>query len=1160
MNPKHWTDEELFARAKDLGSVEERARLLAEACAGDAAQRRRIEGLLGIEQEALGFFEAAVAERDGLDAAAPPAGALGPGSPLEGVGDRVGPFRLLKLIGEGGFARVFLAEQSEPVRREVALKILKPGMDTGEVLARFELERQALAMMNHTNLAKLFAAGATAYGRPYFAMEFVAGEPLTRFCEEHRLTLRERLELFISVCRAVQHAHQKGILHRDLKPANILASLVDGRPVAKVIDFGIAKALHGSLTSKTLFTRVGQFIGTPAYVSPEQVGLEGHDVDTRADIYSLGCVLYELLSGRPPFAPERLCSASASDTEGIICEEDPPRPSNVAGDLRTGGDSPASRGVDPARLKRQLRGELDWIVMKAIEKDPNRRYDSASALADDVERYLHDEPVQARPPEWSYRMRKFVRRHRVAVAAGITVVISLALGLQLAVAGLEQASKERDKAVTAEGQAKGERDAATAERLRAEAYLYAADMNLASYALRDSNVGRARELLRRHIPKAGEPERRGWEWRYLWRQCQSDELATVGGHDKTVTRVAFSPDGKLLASAGLDKKLKLWDVETRKNLLTLDHDTGVTGVAFSPDGKRLATCQEGEPGKVRLWNTETWKVDLVLTNKGDLKEAIFSPDGKTLAATGTYSVNLWDLQTGEPIAQKYTWHSGLRLGFDFSPDGKWLAYQDRNEQRIMVWDIQARTNRIELAAGVNMCTALKFSPSGQYVVAGIQQTNHEVLIVWDIAACKRQLEAANAPLPLIATDYLTFSNHAAEINAICFSPDGKLMMTGSADQKIKIWDTDTWREVLTLKGHDKGVWGLALSPSGHLLASGSSDNTVRLWSTEPSNAEADYRTYPPGGGGPPYMIFASLRAVPCWNQADGSFQVWDPLTGQAGPPSRLADTNAFVFTVSADRRLAAMALPLFVRSSEPPKMSAEPPEVSIWDTENQKTVAHLKGIVTNFWWGYVRLGDALAAFSPDNRYLAACYWAISDDEAWIRCWKTRENTGPVNLRKRGDQITSWSFSTDSTRILTAHKSGAVCLWEAGTGKLLASLTELSEPVYDAALSPDGRTLATTSSGKVQVWDLERRARLAELTGALLGFRLVAFSPDGSRLAACSGERDIKVWEMSHYQEVATLRGHKECHERLGFTSDGDVLISMGYEGVHLWRAPSLVNQ
>jgi serine/threonine protein kinase/tetratricopeptide (TPR) repeat protein len=351
----------------------------------------------------------------------------------EQPGTRIGHYKLLEQIGEGGFGIVWMAEQEEPVRRRVALKIIKLGMDTREVVARFEAERQALSMMEHPNIACVFDGGATATGRPYFVMELVKGVPITNYCDVNRLTTKERLELFMEVCHAVQHAHQKGVIHRDLKPSNILVTVKDDRAVPKVIDFGIAKATQATLTARTLFTGLNQRIGTPDYMSPEQAGLGSLDVDTRSDIYSLGVLLYELLTGRPPFDPETLLAAGYDAVMRVIREEEPPKPSTRLSTLTEEelAAVAAKRGAEPAKLNRSVRGDLDWIVMKALEKDRTRRYDTANGFADDLRRHLDNEVVLARPPSTAYRMKKAWRRNKVWLSAAAVVFAALFLGVAL---------------------------------------------------------------------------------------------------------------------------------------------------------------------------------------------------------------------------------------------------------------------------------------------------------------------------------------------------------------------------------------------------------------------------------------------------------------------------------------------------------------------------------------------------------------------------------------------------------------------------------------------------------------------------------------------------------------------------------------------------------
>jgi eukaryotic-like serine/threonine-protein kinase len=426
--------ETLFEAARNLANPVARQAFLDQACAGDPEVRARVEGLLSAQMEADKFFE----EIASLAAAPPdnsaPAGAgisAGESVLTEVPGTRIGRYKLLQRIGEGGGGVVYMAEQEEPVRRRVALKIIKLGMDTRSVIGRFEAERQALAMMDHPNIARVLDAGATDTGRPYFVMELVRGVKITDYCDQNQLDTRDRLDLFIQICQAIQHAHQKGIIHRDIKPSNVLVTLHDGVPVPKVIDFGIAKATETRLTDKTFFTAYEQIIGTPAYMSPEQAEMSGLDIDTRSDIYSLGVLLYELLTGRPPFDPKELLSHGLDEMRRTLREREPQRPSTMLTTLQGKELTKTAehRHAEPPKLISLLRGDLDWIVMKALEKDRRRRYETANGLAMDINRYLNNEPVVARPPSRLYRFQKLVRRNKVVFAAGAAVAIALVIGL-----------------------------------------------------------------------------------------------------------------------------------------------------------------------------------------------------------------------------------------------------------------------------------------------------------------------------------------------------------------------------------------------------------------------------------------------------------------------------------------------------------------------------------------------------------------------------------------------------------------------------------------------------------------------------------------------------------------------------------------------------------
>ncbi len=438
---------EVFLRAVEIALPEARAAYLEGACQEDVVLRSRIEALLENHRRDSFLEDPAI---DG------PPTVISPTTISEGPGALIGRYKILEKIGEGGFGSVYVAEQREPVKRRVALKIIKLGMDTKHVVARFEAERQALALMDHPHIAKVLDGGATDTGRPYFVMELVRGVPITQYCDENNISTTDRLDLFIKACHAIQHAHQKGIIHRDIKPSNILVTVNDGAPVPKVIDFGIAKATQGELTDKTVYTQFQQFIGTPAYMSPEQADMTSLDIDTRSDIYALGVLLYELLTGRTPFDGKELLMSGLDEMRKTIREKEPVRPStrldSLVGEERT--TAAKRRSADPAKLAAMLRGDVDWIVMKCLEKDRTRRYETANGLSDDLTRYLNNEPVLARPPSQLYRLQKLARRNKAASLATAGILAALAIGVGLAMTALVQKNtaqqRELDQSVRAD--------------------------------------------------------------------------------------------------------------------------------------------------------------------------------------------------------------------------------------------------------------------------------------------------------------------------------------------------------------------------------------------------------------------------------------------------------------------------------------------------------------------------------------------------------------------------------------------------------------------------------------------------------------------------------------------------------------------------------------
>jgi serine/threonine protein kinase len=694
-----------------------------------------------------------------------------PTLPNPGVGlPDFGSYHAIGVLGEGGMGIVYLAEQREPIRRRVALKVLKRGDDRPSFIARFESERQALALMDHPSIARVYDAGAAADGRPYFAMEYVPGIPITEYCDRNLLGFRERLLLFQQVCQAVQHAHQKGIIHRDLKPSNVLVTLQDGKPVPKVIDFGVAKAVNQRLTERTLFTETGMLIGTPEYMSPEQADLTGLDVDTTTDIYSLGVLLYELLVGALPFDTKTLRRAGYVEIQRVIREDEPPRPTTrLSGLGQTAIEIARRRRSDVRTLIRLLRGDLEWITMKALNKDRTRRYATASEFAAEIDRHLSNEPVIAGPPSFAYRLGKTVRRHRGKVAATVALGMTILVGLVVSTVLYVRANRERAKAEW-EG--------------------YKASL---AAARSDADLGRDEDARARlqSVPK----HLRGWEWKYLYWLSDRSLVTLNTGDSGYPAQIGFSSDGSHLLVSGRTS-VHTWEVGTFRRSGEYGPFHEIQNMAR--DGSRIACWANGGGGKtLEIVETLTGRIVSVLQgHRTRIVDSTFNGDGSRLATRSEDNeVRVWATDSGHPLTtiQAATPEKRLPGGLSheliaFTRDGRRLA--STSNKRITLWNATTARRIAEWEAHTYPIQSIAFTDDGSRLLSVCESVR-----VWDGKTGKS----------------LTVLSPSSNDNLLAAeSPDGSFVADITWHKALHVWDRASGTLIATLNGVQSMVSALAL--------------------------------------------------------------------------------------------------------------------------------------------------------------------------------------------------------------------------------------------------------------------------------------------------------------------------------------------------------------